>query len=156
MNIDGTDQKMVSTGKGRTTCSYIFPHNEKILYSSTHLADAACPPRPDYSKAMFGRCIRGSTFSRRISMIGPQTAYDDAGVRCGGHDFGRRQEDVFTSLRNGDLDIYSMDTDGKHVKQLTHELGYDGGPFFPKTVSGLFIGPTIPRRTRRSRSTRNC
>src|ERR1700690_2009458 len=47
MNADGTDQKMVSTGKGRTTCSYIFPHrlsqDDKILYSSTHLADAACP-----------------------------------------------------------------------------------------------------------------
>jgi len=39
---------------------------------------------------------------------------------------------VFTSMRNGDLDIYSMDTNGKHVKQLTHELGYDGGPFFSK------------------------
>jgi Tol biopolymer transport system component len=31
MNADGTDQKMVSTGKGRTTCSYIFPHNDRIL-----------------------------------------------------------------------------------------------------------------------------
>src|SRR5580692_9931507 len=50
MNADGSDQRMVSTGKGRTTCSYIFPRNDKILYSSTHLADAACPPRPDYSK----------------------------------------------------------------------------------------------------------
>src|SRR5450432_3538102 len=50
MNVDGTDQKMVSTGKGRTTCGYIYPHNDKILYASTHLADAACPARPDYSK----------------------------------------------------------------------------------------------------------
>src|SRR5262249_27523202 len=37
---------------------------------------------------------------------------------------------VFTSMRNGDLDVYTMDPDGRHVKQLTHELGYDGGPFF--------------------------
>jgi TolB protein len=37
---------------------------------------------------------------------------------------------VFTSTRNGDLDIYTMDADGKHVKQLTHEIGYDGGPFW--------------------------
>jgi len=50
MNVDGTEQKMVSTGKGRTTCGYIFPHEDKILYSSTHLAGADCPPRPDYSK----------------------------------------------------------------------------------------------------------
>src|SRR6266581_3087630 len=32
--------------------------------------------------------------------------------------------------RDGDLDIYTMDVDGKHVKRLTHTLGYDGGPFF--------------------------
>jgi Tol biopolymer transport system component len=37
---------------------------------------------------------------------------------------------VFTSMRDGDLDIYSMDLDGKNVKRLTAELGYDGGPFW--------------------------
>src|SRR5689334_6036150 len=26
MNVDGSDQHMVSTGKGRTTCSYFFPN----------------------------------------------------------------------------------------------------------------------------------
>jgi TolB protein len=37
---------------------------------------------------------------------------------------------VFTSARHGDLDIYTMRIDGTHVRQLTHELGYDGGPWF--------------------------
>ena len=37
---------------------------------------------------------------------------------------------VFTSTRNGDLDIYTMNADGSDVRQLTHELGYDGGAFF--------------------------
>jgi Tol biopolymer transport system component len=37
---------------------------------------------------------------------------------------------VFTSLRDGDLDIYTMKSDGSGVKRLTKELGYDGGPFF--------------------------
>src|SRR6266581_3357328 len=37
MNIDGSDVKLVSTGDGRTTCSYFFPHDKRILYSSTHL-----------------------------------------------------------------------------------------------------------------------
>jgi len=37
---------------------------------------------------------------------------------------------VFTSTRNGDLDIYTMNADGSGVRQLTHELGYDGGPFW--------------------------
>jgi TolB protein len=37
---------------------------------------------------------------------------------------------VFTSKRSGDLDIYTMDADGRNVKRLTNELGYDGGPFW--------------------------
>ncbi len=37
---------------------------------------------------------------------------------------------VFTSTRNGDLDIYTMNLDGGDVKQITSEPGYDGGAFF--------------------------
>jgi len=131
MNVDGTDQKMVSTGKGRTTCGYIFPRQDKILYSSTHLADAACPPRPDYSKGyvwavyagfdIFTAKLDGSDLKRFTTTPG----YDaEATISEDG------KKIVFTSMRNGDLDIYTMDANGKHVKQLTHELGYDGGPFF--------------------------
>src|ERR1700745_2740841 len=50
MNPDGSEQHMVSTGKGRTTCGYIYPGGKKILYSSTQLASPDCPPKPDYSK----------------------------------------------------------------------------------------------------------
>src|SRR5467141_4792826 len=31
MNLDGSDQRMVSTGKGRTQCSYFYPNGKKIL-----------------------------------------------------------------------------------------------------------------------------
>src|SRR5690606_16812039 len=37
---------------------------------------------------------------------------------------------VFTSMRNGDLDLYTMDLDGNNVKQITTALGYDGGAWF--------------------------
>ena len=37
---------------------------------------------------------------------------------------------VFTSLRDGDLDIYTMNIDGSNLRRLTHTLGYDGGPAF--------------------------
>jgi len=49
MNADGSNVRMVSTGKGRTTCSYFFPNGRRILFSSTHLASPECPPPPDYS-----------------------------------------------------------------------------------------------------------
>ena len=42
----GQKHQLVSTGTGRTTCSYFLPGNETIVYSSTHLADKECPPVP--------------------------------------------------------------------------------------------------------------
>ena len=131
MNSDGTDQRMVSTGKGRTTCSYFFPDGKKILYASTHLASPECPPRPDFSKGyvwavysgydLFTAHADGSNLERLTDTPG----YDaEATISLDG------KKITFTSMRNGDLDIYTMDADGKNVKQLTRELGYDGGPTF--------------------------
>jgi TolB protein len=37
---------------------------------------------------------------------------------------------VFTSMRSGDLEIWTMDKNGKNLKKLTNTLGYDGGPFW--------------------------
>src|SRR5438046_3824810 len=50
MNADGTDQHLVSTGKGRTTCGYFLADGKHIVYGSTHLAGEACPAPPDRSK----------------------------------------------------------------------------------------------------------
>ena len=50
MNADGSDQHLVSTGKGRTTCGYFLRDNRHIVYASTHLAGDACPAQPDRSK----------------------------------------------------------------------------------------------------------
>jgi len=37
---------------------------------------------------------------------------------------------VFTTIREGDLDIYTMNADGSGVKRLTTTRGFDGGPFY--------------------------
>src|ERR1700736_6778939 len=50
MNADGTDQHLVSTGKGQTTCGYFLADNQHIVYASTHLEGDACPTPPDRSK----------------------------------------------------------------------------------------------------------
>ncbi|HEX8920505.1 MAG TPA: hypothetical protein VF766_03445, partial [Pyrinomonadaceae bacterium] len=47
MQADGKNVRMVSTGQGRTTCSYFFPKRRRILYASTHMAAKECPPPPD-------------------------------------------------------------------------------------------------------------
>ncbi len=131
MNIDGSEMHMVSTGKGRTTCSYFYPDGQKILFSSTHLADVECPPRPDYSKGYVWAVYAGYdifTANRDGSSLKQLTNSQGYDAEATISEDGRKI--VFTSMRNGDLDIYSMNADGKHVKQLTHEVGYDGGPVF--------------------------
>jgi TolB protein len=131
MRADGSGVRMVSTGMGRTTCSYFLPLQKRILFSSTHLGSKECPPRPDYSKGyvwpiyssfdIFTARPDGSDLKRLTTTPG----YDaEATVSKDG------KRIVFTSMRDGDLDIYTMDASGKHVRRLTTELGYDGGPFF--------------------------
>jgi TolB protein len=131
MNIDGSDQHMASTGKGRTTCSFWYPDGKKILYASTHLGSPDCPPKPDYSKGYVWAIYPSfDIFTARpdgtdLKQLTKELGYDaEAVISWDG------KKIVFTSIRNGDLDIYIMDADGSNVKQLTHELGYDGGPTF--------------------------
>jgi hypothetical protein len=38
---------MISTGKGRTTCSYFLKDGKHILYASTHKGGDDCPPAPE-------------------------------------------------------------------------------------------------------------
>jgi Tol biopolymer transport system component len=44
---------------------------------------------------------------------------------------------VFTSVRDGDLDLYTMNADGGDVRRLTDEVGYDGGAFFSSDGSKI-------------------
>jgi Tol biopolymer transport system component len=37
---------------------------------------------------------------------------------------------IFTSTRDGDLELYTMRPDGKGLKRITNRVGYDGGAFF--------------------------
>ena len=41
---------MISSGKGRTTCSYFLPGDSLILYASTAGNSDECPPTPDREK----------------------------------------------------------------------------------------------------------
>jgi TolB protein len=50
MKIDGSDVRLLNSGKGRTTCGFFFPDGKRFIYASTHLAGDACPPAPDRSQ----------------------------------------------------------------------------------------------------------
>jgi Tol biopolymer transport system component len=133
MNADGSDQRLVSTGKGRTTCGYFLSDNRHIVYASTHEGGDACPPAADRSKGyvwavyptydIFVATDDGKIVRKLTSSAG----YDaEATVNW------KTRRIVYTSMASGDLDLWSMKEDGSGREQITRSLGYDGGAFFSR------------------------
>src|SRR5712692_2891911 len=130
-NAEGTGTRLVSTGEGKTTCGYFYPDGRHILYSSTHRSSPACPPRPDYSKGyVWGVYSAFQIFKATEGgeIVGQLTKGPGYNAEATFSTDGKKI--VFTSARDGDLEIYSMNPDGSGARRLTWELGYDGGPFY--------------------------
>jgi aminopeptidase YwaD len=132
MDLGTGENKLVSSGKGRTTCGYyVWPKGERIIYASTESGGAECPPKPDYSKGyvwpvyssfeIYEAKPDGSDVKRLTTTPG----YDAEMTWC--HKGGKA---VFTSMRDGDLDLYEWDAATGKVKRLTNAPGYDGGAFY--------------------------
>jgi len=125
--------KLISTGTGRTTCAYFYPDGKHILYASTHLSSKDCPPVPDKEKAK--RYIwpiyesfdifKADTNGHILKRLTTSKGYDaEATISPAGDKI------LFTSMRDGDLDLYTMNPDGKNINRITKTLGYDGGAWF--------------------------
>lgn len=123
--LDAPRFTQVSSGKGRTTCSY-FTKSGKILYASTHAASPECPPKPDHSKGYVWPLYDSYDiyYADGTPLIaGP--GYDAEATVCP-----RDGTIVFTSTRDGDIELYRSDANGKNIARLTNAPGYDGGAFF--------------------------
>ncbi len=138
MKDDGSDVRLVSTGKGRTTCGFFFPDGRRIMYASTHFGGDACPPPPERSGGYVWpiyptyEIVSADADGGNVTRLTDHDGYDAEGaVSPDGRHI------VFTSLRDGDLDLHVMDADGRNVRRLTDRPGYDGGPFF--SWDGRFI-----------------
>jgi Tol biopolymer transport system component len=138
---------LISTGKGRTTCSYFMPDGKHILYASTHLAGEACPPEPPPRKdrkylwqVLPSYDIFIADESGNISQrLTDRNGYDaEATVSPNGDKI------VFTSDRSGDLELWTMNIDGSDQRQVTNQLGYDGGAFFSPDGKKLVFRASRP------------
>lgn len=155
MNADGSGEHMVSTGKGVTTCGYFLPDGKHIVYASTHEAADACPKRADRSRGYVWDVFAGFDIylatdgGKIVKKLTDAPGYDaEATINA------KTKKIVYTSLQSGDLDLWSMDLDGSGKKQITHDLGYDGGAVYShdgKKLVWRANHPSTPETTQRYR-----
>lgn len=147
MRVDSIPPQMVSTGMGRTTCAYFMPGDSTILYASTHLADAECPPVPERKEGRYVWPIYSSydIFEADLdgNILRQLTDLDGYDAEATLSPNGDRI--VFTSTRSGDLELFTMKIDGTDVRQITDELGYDGGAFFSPDGSKIIWRASRPK-----------
>ena len=141
MKVDGTGVTRVSNGQGRTTCGFFTPDGKQVVYASTHGKSQACPPRPSMARGYVWPIYDGYDIYRANADGSDAVAITttpgyDAEATIGPH--GRV---VFTSVRDGDMEIYSMALDGSDVRRLTNLPGPDGGAFYsPDGTQIVFRG----------------
>ncbi len=138
MDLSGRLLGLLSTGRGRTTCAYFLPDGRRYLYASTHLAGDACPPKPDMSQGYTWALY--DDYDIFVASLGDPTPVrltDAPGYDAEATISPRGDRIVFTSARDGDLELYSMKLDGSDLRRLTREPGYDGGAFYSPDGSKL-------------------
>jgi Tol biopolymer transport system component len=151
MSADGRERNRVSSGLGRTTCSFYAPDDDHIVFSSTQSASRECPPEADKSKGYVWSLYPSFQFYRAktdgTDMIpiepGAPSAYNAEMVTC------KDGQVIFTSDRGGDLDLYIGRLDSRGmvtgIKQITKTLGYDGGAFFSPDCSRIVWRASRPK-----------
>ncbi len=141
--------KLVSTGKGRTTCGAFMKDGKHVIYASTHLGSSDCPPIPDRSK--YGNkyiwplydsydIFMADLNGKIIKQLTNSKGYDaEATLSPDG------KKMLYTSTKDGDIDMYVMDLKtGKEIK-VTNLLGYDGGGWFSPDGKKLIWRASRPK-----------
>ena len=126
--------QLISTGKGRTTCPYFTKDGKHVIYASTHLAAEDCPPVPDrkkygnkyiwplYSSYDIFMADLNGTIVKRLTHA---DAYDaEATLSPDG------KKMIYTSTKDGDIELYIMNLKTGREKRITKRVGYDGGAWF--------------------------
>lgn len=143
------EPKLVSTGKGRTTCGFFTKDGRHVIYASTHLGGQDCPPVPDRSK--YGNKYIWPLYSsydifmadlngKIVKQLTNSRGYDaEATLSPDGKSI------VYTSTKDGDLELYIMNLKTGKEKRVTNVLGYDGGAWFSRDGKKLIWRASRPK-----------
>ncbi len=158
LDFETGDQVRVSPGVGKTTCAWIHPSGEQVLFASTHDDPEAKQKQQEELE------LRASGKERRyswdydehfelysydvptgeITRITNAVGYDAEGSwspdgkqivfasnrAAYQRELTEREQTHFDMDKAYMMDLYIMNADGSGLKQLTDAPGYDGGPFF--------------------------
>lgn len=146
---DKFEYKMISSGKGRTTCAFFTKDGKHIIYASTHLGADTCPPVPDRKK--YGNKYIWPLYSsydifmadldgKIVKQLTNAKGYDaEATLSPDG------KQMIYTSDKDGDIDLYIMDLKTGKEKRITNTLGYDGGAWFSPDGKKLIWRASRPK-----------
>ncbi len=137
--LDEKTPLRLSTGRGRTTCSYFAHDGQSLIFASSHT-----DPDIEQTEAKARQLAKDGgrrryewdfdphmeIYSIKSDGTGLKRLTNSAGYDAEGSYSPDGKQIVFTSSRDGDPDLFIMDADGSNVRQLTNVPGYDGGPFF--------------------------
>jgi len=144
MDTTGKILRLVSTGKGRTTCSY-FLDDHRIMFASTH--ETLGPECPENQWVMKYRMqyhtyvwplFNYDIYVRDLRTDSLYKLYGSPGYDAELEGPSPDGKIVFTSVLNNDIDLYILDPPyNKPPRRITFTPGYDGGSFF--SPSGRYI-----------------
>jgi TolB protein len=146
---DKFEYKMISTGKGRTTCPFFTKDGKHVIYASTHLGADSCPAIPDRKK--YGNkyiwplydsydIFMADLNGKIVKQLTHSKGYDaEATLSPDG------KKMLYTSDKDGDIDLYIMDLATGKEKRVTNLKGYDGGAWFSPDGTKLIWRASRPK-----------
>ncbi len=158
LDLETGDEQRISPGIGKTTCAWIAPDNQHVLFASTQLDPLAKQKQKDELKLRAeGKQKRYSwdydpTFdiieydlkTKKYRQLTDETGYDAEGSyspdgkliafasnrNAYDRKLSKQEQEKLKRDPSVFMEIYLMNADGTNVRRLTETIGYDGGPFF--------------------------